>query len=65
MNENDDDAKKQVEDMTVEFIGGPLDGTRITDLAVVRLGPARVRVLDTTYRAPEQRLVQDGRHARG
>lgn len=58
MNKNAQDANEQVEDMVVEFIGGPLDGTRITDLAVVRLGPARVRVLDTTYRAPERRQTQ-------
>jgi hypothetical protein len=53
-----DENEQDVEDMTVEFIGGPLDGTRITDLAVVRLGPARVRVLDATYRAPDRPLVE-------
>lgn len=42
----------RAEEMLVEFIGGPFDGTKL-DLHIVREAPTRIRVLELAYDRPE------------
>ncbi len=46
------EREQPVEEMTVEFVGGPLDGTRITDLRLVRRGPTQITVVEWDYERP-------------